>query len=176
MKNEKQLTFRDLRPDAAAAQEALQYNRHPLSLLIDGATDPRNLGGIFRLADAALVGHIYFYRSSVPEISPKVKRISRHTTDLTPYSFLTDLSQVKDLQTSHKLLALEYTDRSIPYTDFQLREQVLLIIGNEQKGVSQELLDLAEQSIHLPMYGLKTSMNVMCAAAVAVYGLLASQD
>ena len=46
------------------------------------------------------------------------------------------------------------------------------MIGNEQRGVSEELLALTTQSIHLPMLGMNTSMNVTCAAGIAVYGLL----
>lgn len=169
---EKQLNFRDLRPDSKATAESIKTNRNPISLLLDGMTDPRNIGGIFRLADAALVEHIYLYRCADFEISAKVKRISRSTTEVVPFSHLSDLTAVAKLKKTGKLIALEYTNQSILYTDFEVEGRTILVIGNEQRGVSEELLALTEQSIHLPMLGMNTSMNVMTATGIAVYGLL----
>lgn len=172
MNKVRQLTFRDLRPNVAEVQKQIQESRHPVSLLLDGVNDPRNIGGMFRLADAALVEHIYFFRQEEDSIHAKSKRISRHTTDLVPHSFLRDLSDVRSLAANAELVALEYTNESLEYTEFVPAERTILIIGNEQKGVSEDLLDLATRSLHLPMFGLKTSMNVMCATAVATYELV----
>lgn len=169
---EKQLSFYDMRPDSKAAATRIKTNRKPISLLLDRMTDPRNIGGIFRLADAALIEHIYFYKCEGLEITPKIKKISRSTTQVVTSSHLSNIEDVKILQETHKVIALEYTNQSIPYTDFTPSGKTLLVIGNEQRGVSEELLKEAEQSIHLPMLGMNTSMNVMCATGIAVYGLL----
>ena len=53
------------------------------------------------------------------------------------------------------------------------RGRSVMVIGNEKDGVSEELLALCQTSIHIPMYGVNTSMNVAMATAIAVYGLLA---
>jgi tRNA G18 (ribose-2'-O)-methylase SpoU len=169
---EKQLNFQDMRPDSKATAKKIKTNRKPISLLLDRMTDPRNVGGIFRLADAALIEHIYLYKCEGLEITAKIKRISRSTTQVVPYSHLDHLEAVETLKETHKLIALEYTTQSIPYTDFKPLDKTLIVIGNEQRGVSEELLKLTEQSIHLPMLGMNTSMNVMCATGIAVYGLL----
>lgn len=169
---EKQLNFHDMRPDSKATIESIKANRNPVSLLLDRMTDPRNVGGIFRLADAALIEHVYFYKCEGLEITSKIKRISRSTTQVVPYSHLDNLEAVETLKARKKLIALEYTNQSIPYTDFEPKGNTVLVIGNEQRGVSEELLKLTEQSIHLPMLGMNTSMNVMCATGIAVYGLL----
>ena len=169
---EKQLSFQDMRPDSKATSENIKTNRNPISLLLDRMTDPRNIGGIFRLADAARIKHIYFYKCEDLEITSKIKRISRSTTQVVPYSHLDSLEAVEALKSTQDLIALEYTSQSIPYTDFTPQERTILVIGNEQRGVSEELLELTGQSIHLPMLGMNTSMNVMCATGIAVYGLL----
>lgn len=169
---EKQLTFQDMRPDSKAAATRIKTNRKPIILLLDRMTDPRNVGGIFRLADAALIEHIYFYKCEGMEITAKIKKISRSTTQVVPFSHLSSLDTVKTLKETHNLIALEYTNQSIPYTDFIPVGKTILVIGNEQRGVSEELLGEIEQSIHLPMLGMNTSMNVMCATGIAVYGLL----
>ncbi len=169
---EKQLNFKDMRPDSKATAEGIKTNRNPISLLLDRMTDPRNVGGIFRLADAALIEHVYFYKCEGLEITSKIKRISRSTTQVVPCSHLSSLDAVETLKDTQDLIALEYTNQSIPYTDFIPSGKTILVIGNEQRGVSEELLELTRQSIHLPMLGMNTSMNVMCATGIAVYGLL----
>lgn len=78
------------------------------------------------------------------------------------------------------MLALEITDASQSLFDFQLpgaaaglpNRPIYLIAGNESAGVSQELLDLCHASVHLPMYGQNTSMNVSVSLGAAVYLLL----
>lgn len=172
MKNERQLSFRDIRPDSANHIANLSNDRHPISLLLDNVNDVRNIGGLFRLGDAARLSHIYIYKNDAITLNTKSKRISRNTIELIPHSFINSIDEVVELSKTHQLTALEHTTHSILYTAFTPKKDLLLVIGNEQHGVSDELLDLVTDSIHLPMYGLKSSMNVMCAASVAVYGLL----
>lgn len=78
------------------------------------------------------------------------------------------------------LVALEITDRSQSLFDFQFPagqlithdQPVYLIAGNESAGVPQDILDLSHVSVHLPMFGQNTSMNVSVALGAAVYLLL----
>ena len=172
MKPEKQLSFSEMRPDVERHRAFIKDNRNPVSLVLDGVTDPRNLGGIFRLADAALLQHIYIFRCTDFTVTSKIKRVSRSATDTVPFTVIKDIQELRKLKKEHDLIALEYTDRSVPYTEILCKKNPVLIIGNEQTGVSQELLDLCDGSMHIPMHGLNTSMNVMCATAVGVYGLL----
>lgn len=172
MKSEKQLTFQEMRPDVEQRRTHIKENRHLLSLVLDGVTDPRNLGGIFRLADAALIERIYLFRCPEFKITPKIKRISRSATETVPFTIVKNIAEIEALQKERTLIALEYTDRSVSYTQIKFEKNPVLVIGNEQTGVSQELLDLCAQSMHIPMHGFNTSMNVMCATAVGVYGLL----
>lgn len=79
------------------------------------------------------------------------------------------------------VLALEITDQSSSLLDYQLPAEVIngqralcLVPGAEAQGVPQELLDLCDASVHLPMYGQNSSMNVSVALGAAVYLLLAA--
>ena len=71
-----------------------------------------------------------------------------------------------------KIVALEITDTSIPYMEYHPEKECCLIIGNEKNGVRPELLQLAETCIHIPMYGLNTSMNVAVATGIATFSIL----
>lgn len=74
-------------------------------------------------------------------------------------------------------MALEITDESQSLLEFDLppisnNRPLYLIAGNEAAGVDQKILDVCDVSVHLPMYGQNTSMNVAVALGAAVYLLL----
>lgn len=76
-------------------------------------------------------------------------------------------------------LALELTDVSTSILDYQLPQPVLnghqmlwLVAGNEAHGIDQAILGRCHASVHLPMYGRNTSMNVSVALGIAVYAIL----
>lgn len=170
---EQQRTFREERPDLEAHLKKINQNRQPISLLLDRIHDIRNVGAIFRLADAARIRKVYFLGEPAWKLdSKKVERVSRYASRYVPYEVLNSLEAVAELKKNHNLIAMEWTNQSIPYTSFAPLGETILILGNEQHGVSPELLELAEQSIHIPMLGVNTSMNVACAAGIVVYGML----
>lgn len=170
---EHQVTFQEERKDFKAHLEYINQNRNPVSLLLDRVHDIRNVGAMFRLADAARIRKIYLYKAPDWKLtSPKAIRIARQTIQYVPYEILEELSEVEKLKETNQLIALEWTNKSIPYTDFKPEKETILILGNEQHGISDELLAMVEQSVHIPMMGVNTSMNVACAAGIAVYGLI----
>jgi tRNA G18 (ribose-2'-O)-methylase SpoU len=165
----KQSTFYDDRPeDLQAYIRNISNNRHPLSLLLAGITDVRNIGSLFRLADAARLAHLYFYGSAELLEHRKVRRVARATLDYVPHSVL-DLEGVQELEKDHVLLGLEITDQSLPYTQVEAQVETVLVVGQEAHGIPPEILALCTRTMHLPMYGVNTSMNVAMAAGIAVY-------
>lgn len=171
-KKEKQVSFEDLFPDTEQVKKQLQKERSPVSLLLDSLQIPGNIGMIFRLAEAARVKKIYTYNMKDFKHSRKMSRAARSTDQYLAVEHLTDLSEVRLLKENNELTGLEITTHSIPYTKFTPKRPVVLIVGSEKHGISQELIDLTDQCIHIPMLGIKTSMNVAIATGIGVYHLL----
>jgi len=168
----RQLTFRETRPDYEAYLEFIQNNRHPVSLLLDRVLDVKNIGALFRLADAARLAKIYFYKMEGVELTTSFRRVARAAEQFVLFESLTSVEQVQALAQTHQLLALEWTNDSMAYHEVIPEKPIVLIIGNEENGVSGDLLSIVEDCIHIPMYGVKTSMNVAMATGIAVYKLL----
>lgn len=168
----KQRHFSEERTDIDNFLKKIKKNRQPISLLLDGLQDPINIGAAFRLADAARLNHIYLYRCIDLTNSKKWKRVARSTQQYVPYSILLEQNEVENLQVQQQLVALEWTDQSIPYHQFEPLLPTILVVGSEKYGVSSELLQLSERSIHIPMLGVNTSMNVMVATGIAIYHLI----
>lgn len=169
MPTDRQLTYYDERDSFQAHWQAVQASRTPLALLLDRLTDPRNIGGLFRLADAANLLHIYTFGQDIDLQHKALKRSARATQQYIPHTHLADDKQLQTVLDAHFTIALEVTERSQPYTQILAQPPTLLIIGAENYGVSPQLLTQAQAVAHLPMHGINTSMNVNAAAAIATY-------
>jgi len=168
----RQLEFHDERRDLKQYIDYLRRHRHPVALLLDQISDKRNIGALFRIADAARLQTIYGYQMPDLQDHKKLHRVARGTEVYLSYTSLHTPAQVAQLAESARLIALEVTTDSIPFSEYSPTPPCILIVGNEQHGVSPELLEIAHDCIHIPMYGVNTSMNVAVATGIAVYKLL----
>lgn len=172
--NHQQLNFNQIRGDAASRILAIQANRNPIALLLDHVQDTRNIGGLFRLADAARLEQLYFYPALFDKTSKKLTKVARSTNKYIKTSILQQQVDINHLQAHYQLIALEKTTTSICYAQFQpqMNKPILLVVGSEKFGVSPPLLDAVEAALHIPMLGVNTSMNVNAATSIVVYSLL----
>lgn len=147
--------------------------KHPLCFLANDIDEPMNIGSFFRIADALGVEKIYLSGNSVIPPNYKIKRTSRSTENHVSYSYEKDaLGIVKTLKASaYKIVSLEITSISVDIKDFAIAkgEKICLILGSEANGICQNLLDVSDATIHIPMLGINSSMNVAMACAIASY-------
>ena len=150
--------------------------RYPIVLCLPDWTDPRNVGAAFRLADAAGLEEIWLSGETPRPPHPRIRRTARSTESSVPWvgvDHLPDrLEEVK--ATGTRVWALEITDRSesLFTVAAPLPERLILIAGNESRGVPPEILSRCDRTVHLPMHGQNSSMNVSVALGAAVYLLL----
>lgn len=170
---EKALTYREMRPDLEAYLKIIEANRYSIAFVLDSVQNKRNIAAIFRLADAARVKEVILYQCGINTPQQyKVKKIARSAQEFVPQRSIEDLTELKKLKDVYQLVGLEITNNSIPYFEYEGPYPIALVIGNEQRGISAEVLSLCESSIHVPMMGRNSSMNVAMATGIATYGLL----
>ena len=107
--------------------------------------------------------------------SRKVTRISRSTEKYIDYSFSEDISKyLKLLKETHQIIGLEITSDSFPVSEysFDLTKPIALVIGDEIHGVSENVLTICDNKIHIEMYGNNSSMNVIQATNIAIYEMV----
>jgi tRNA G18 (ribose-2'-O)-methylase SpoU len=168
----RQLTFNDERNDFAIHLADISNNRHPISLALDNVADERNLGALFRLADAARLEAIYTFEQELQKERAALRKVARAADKYVPHISIENWASLREQNPEIQLVALEVTENSIPIWDFKLTMPIVLVVGNEKNGVSAQVLELADACLHLPMYGVNTSMNVAMAAGIAIYELL----
>ncbi len=82
---------------------------------------------------------------------------------------LESLKQIKNR--GYKIVAVSPENNAKQLSDFNISEPIALVFGTEKEGVSKEILDFADETLAIPMYGFTKSFNVSVAAAICVYDL-----
>ena len=147
----------------------------PISLILHNFEIKLNIGSIFRLADAFGCEHIYLTGDTPTPPDRKITKTSRSAEKFVAHSYYAEpqdiISQLKEQ--GYRVISLELTDKSISLADLQLEsdEKICLILGSEKIGVSQELLNQSDLTVHIPMHGHLSSLNVATAAGIALYSL-----
>lgn len=147
----------------------------PLALVAQDVADAANVGSLFRLADALGVRHLYLAGASATPANPKVRRTARAAQQYVPWSQHDNtLALVQDLKERGALVvSLEITDRSEDVRSIRLPpgRDIVLVVGAENAGVSQTILNASDRVAHIPMMGANSSMNLAVATALAVFAL-----
>ncbi len=145
----------------------------PITLVSDGVSSPANIGSLFRLSDSFGVEKIYFCGKEISIVSKRMIRTARSTHHIIPYQQKDNITDIikQLIAENYIILTLEITKNSIPVSDYKPKhnQKIALIIGEENIGVSEKILSMATQSIHINMYGNNSSMNVATATAIALY-------
>ncbi len=155
-----------------------QSHAKKIILLCDHIVSPANQGSLFRIADAFGVIEVLFIGDMPDTRSSRLRKTARSTEQ--NIQFRQVKSPVKELNELHKRgyvsVALEITSNSIPLSALTVdSDKIVLIIGNEQHGVSRAVLDIAHQTTHITMFGNNSSMNVAQATGIGLYQLVSKK-
>ena len=137
-------------------------------------TNAPNIGSLLRISDALGVEELIFCGEN-SQLGKRMKKTSRSTEKYVSYKEESDILQVVTSLKAKRyfIIVLEITDSSISLDDFILNtnQPIALIIGNENVGVSEDILKLAGEIVHIKMFGENTSMNVVQATSITLYEL-----
>lgn len=164
MNSGNQLTGHDLH----LLQKDNRNNNAP-AIICDGIQTPENLGSILRVADAIGSREILLIDNTIDLKNKKLSKLARSTekylqiTQSSLDQFISHRSQFKNIY------ALEITTHSQSLLETNISSCDAVIIGHESKGIREELLELCDMAIHIPMYGNNGSMNISHALAVFLY-------
>lgn len=151
--------------------------RFPLSLIADDINDPLNVGGLFRLSDALGIDTLYLCGDTPTPPHAKIRKTSRSTEKDVAFKYQADAEVLATmLKASGALIvSLEITSSSIAISSQAFSEAiknnrpVCLVLGSENTGVSEALLELSDITVHIPMQGANSSMNIVTATAIACF-------
>lgn len=145
----------------------------PLVVVLDNVRSLYNTGSIFRTGDAFRIAGICLCGITARPPHPEIHKTALGAEDSVSWHYYYDASQavqhLKEL--GYIVLAIEQCEGSTMIQDFQVEEgkKYAVILGNEVKGVQQEVIDQCHGCIEIPQYGTKHSMNVSVTAGIIIY-------
>ena len=142
-------------------------------LLLAGLQDPGNAGTLIRSASAAGFAGIIALKGTVDIYNPKVIRASMagiFDLELIKNIELEDLKQKFNDSTRRLILAEPAADNI--YYDFDFKKNDILTIGNEARGISEELSELDHESISIPIRGKIESLNAAMAGTILIFEMV----
>jgi tRNA G18 (ribose-2'-O)-methylase SpoU len=163
----------DLRRSKCARDAFAAKPRLPIMVVLDRVTQAYNIGAIFRLCDAMLAQRLVITGADVNLRKRNLGQAACGTQFWTPWS--REKSAVEAVfrakAEGYQIAAVELASNSVSPETFTPKFPLCLVLGGEFDGVSQEVVDLADAVIEIPMRGMANSINVSTAAAIVLHVL-----
>ena len=139
-------------------------------LALDSLQDPGNMGTIIRTADSANINQIIINKTTVDPYSPKVIRSTMGAIYRTNIIEVEDLkATLKEMQSNGFQIITTDLKATQSIYDINYNNKTVVVIGNEANGVSQEILQIADKKVIIPMLGKTESLNASIAASIMIY-------
>ena len=139
-------------------------------LLLEDTADPGNLGTMMRTAEAAGVTGVIMSKGTVDIFNPKTVRSTMGSIFRMPFCYIEDLKEaIRKLKELNISFYATHLKGEKSYKDIKYSDKSAILIGNEARGLSDELAELADVYVIIPMQGKVESLNAAIAAALMMY-------
>lgn len=150
-------------------------HKMPLVVVLDHVRSLYNVGSVFRTSDAFLVKGICLCGITARPPHPEIHKTALGAEDSVEWKYFERTQDaVKWLKKEgYTVLAIEQCEGSTMLQDFlpDKDKKYAVILGNEVKGVQQEVVDMCDGCIEIPQFGTKHSMNVSVTAGIIIWSI-----
>ena len=162
--------------DRLTVDEFKQSRKMPVVVVLDDVRSMYNVGSVFRTSDAYRVECIYLCGITACPPHAEIHKTALGAEESVDWIYFASAEEaVSDLKRrGYKVFAVEQAEGSISFplptdTFDELPDGYGLVLGNEVKGVHQEVVDICDGCIELPQYGTKHSLNVATVAGIVIW-------
>jgi 23S rRNA (guanosine2251-2'-O)-methyltransferase len=148
--------------------------RRPVAIACLDLRSAFNTGSIFRTADAALLDKVYLCGLTPFPPHDQITRTSRDTHTVVPWEYHADILKLiaREKERGVTVVAVETGPDTIPFDQAAYPPPVLLVLGNEARGLPPDVLAAADTVVSIPMHGAINSLNVAVAAGIVVFEVI----
>lgn len=172
-----QLSLIEYRDIEEIIEEIENNNEKPFLLMLDSITDVRNLGAIARSAECAGVHALILPQQSTAPINQDAIRTSAGALLRLPVCRVANPKTLLNLVKSLNITTYVATEKAKEsYTSMDAEEALMIIMGNEEKGVNPQIIKMADRLLSIPIKGCIESLNVSVAAGVMMYEVVRQRE
>ncbi len=152
-----------------------EVSKTPLIVVLDNIRSLNNVGAVFRTSDAFLIEKIYLCGITATPPHKEIHKTALGATESVTWEYVKDtLTLVKKLQEDQvKVLSVEQAEQSTMLDVFtpERNQKYAIVLGNEVKGVQQEVVSASDMCIEIPQLGTKHSLNISVSCGVVLWDL-----
>jgi tRNA (guanosine-2'-O-)-methyltransferase len=155
---------------AERIREVLARRQLDLTLVVNNIHDPHNVSAILRSCDAFGIFrvHLLYTDTAFPALGKKSSASAKKWVETVRHRDAAALAAALKGQ-GYSLVATGFSETARPLPAWDLTRKVAIILGNEHRGVDEDLAPYVDGSLYIPMMGMVQSLNVSVAAAVILY-------
>jgi tRNA G18 (ribose-2'-O)-methylase SpoU len=147
----------------------------PIIVILDNIRSLNNIGSVFRTSDAFLIEKIYLCGICATPPNKEIHKTALGATVSVAWEYVEDtLTLVEKLKAEDvKILAIEQAENSTKLNTFfpEKNEKYAIVMGNEVKGVQQEVVNASDVCLEIPQLGTKHSLNISVTTGVVIWDL-----
>lgn len=163
--------------EAVSAKEK-KTGRLPLIVALDEIQDPHNVGAILRSADASGADGVILCKHKGAGLTPAAVKTSAGAAYSVPVASVSSLAGALRKLKDHGywVAGSDFDETSVDYRKGLYDRKLVLVIGNEGKGMSKSVKDACDFKVHIPMRGEVQSLNASVAAGILMYEAQAARQ
>ena len=158
-----------------SAEEFKKADKLPLVVILDNVRSLHNIGSVFRTSDAFRVECIYLCGITATPPHPEMHKTALGAEFTVDWKYVNNAVEAVDnlRREGYIVFSVEQAENSIMLEDMRLEQgkRYAVVLGNEVKGVQQEVIDHSDGCIEIPQYGTKHSLNVSVTAGIVIWDL-----
>lgn len=159
-----------------SAEQMTKVDKNPLVIVLDNIRSMHNVGSAFRTADAFLCEKIILCGITAQPPHREIHKTALGATDTVEWEYLENtMDAIESLKNQgYKIASVEQADQSISLEKFQINsnKKLVLVFGNEVKGVSDTIVENSDYVLEIPQFGTKHSINVSVSIGVVIWDLV----
>ncbi|GAK98373.1 RNA methyltransferase [Nonlabens ulvanivorans] len=160
--------------DRLSVDRFRESDKTPLIIVLDNVRSLNNIGSVFRSADAYRVEKIYLCGITAQPPHKDIRKTALGATETVAWEYREHtIDVIKELnEQGVTTCAIEQAEDSVTLRGFKpSTKKVAVVMGNEVKGVQQEVVDACDTVIELEQYGTKHSLNISVCTGIVIYDL-----
>jgi len=155
-----------------SVEEFKTQKKLPIIVVLDNIRSLNNIGSFFRTSDAFNIEAIYLCGITAQPPHREIQKTALGATESVEWKHFetTEEAVIKLQENGYNVYSIEQTESPIYLQDFSYNnEKIALVFGNEVDGVDQNVINLSENSIEIPQFGTKHSLNVSISYGVVLW-------
>lgn len=170
----RKLTYEEILKERPNEEELEKLPKHKIIVILDNIRSSYNVGSIFRTCDSTRIEELLLCGFTPHPPKKELAKTALGALNTVKWKyFKTTLGAIEYAKSlNYKVYAVELTTNKKIYSEVQANEfPVAVILGNELSGIDDDVIKHCDDSIEIPMYGIKHSLNVSVATGIILYEL-----